>query len=190
MQRRTLAIASAITLVIVILGALLIARLRPNQQLSNASSAPIIAKARLGAIAPSFSTPTIDGEFNLTTIRKPVFLEVFATWCPHCQFETAVIERLYRRYKSRIAFIALPGSTTNMEYSGPSSQEDVGAFVARFGVNYPVALYDPALTDANLYIQGGFPTIAMIDRAKRIVYLQSGQTKFAPLNKALAQLSR
>ncbi len=188
MQRRMLLAFSIIVLALLVVVAILVVKLRPSQQLQNASTAPVVAPASVGAIAPTFSVPTTHGEFDLAVVNRPVLLEVFATWCPHCQFETGVLNRLYQRFGKRVAFIAIPGSTTDITGTGPSSQEDVQTFITHFGVRYPVAMYDPTLTVSRLYIQGGYPTIAMIDRAKRIVYLKSGQTNYAPLARAVEKM--
>ncbi len=188
MQRRTLLAFSIVALVLLVILAILVVRLRPSQQLQNASTAPVIAPASVGALAPTFSVPTTQGEFDLSVVNQPVLLEVFATWCPHCQFETGILNRLYQRFGKRVAFIAIPGSTTDITGMGPSSQGDVQTFISRFGVRYPVAMYDPTLAVSKLYIQGGYPTIAMIDRSKRIVYLKSGQTNYGPLARALEKL--
>jgi|GEM_PF-3232339 len=157
MHRRTLLAVSVAAFALIIVAAFLVARFRPAPQLQSASTAPLVAPASIGALAPTFSVPTTQGEFDLATIDRPVLLEVFATWCPHCQFETGVLNRLYQRFGKRVAFIAIPGSTTDITGTGPSSQEDVQRFIDRFGVRYPVAMYDPTLSVSKLYIQGGIP---------------------------------
>ena len=190
MNRRALLIFSIVALLVIAVVAIVVVKFQPTQQLQNASTAPIVAPASVGSIAPTFSTPTTQGEFDLATVKRPVLLEVFATWCPHCQYETGVLDRLYTRYGKQIAFIAIPGSTTDITGTGPSSQEDVQGFIDRFAVRYPVAMYDPSLSVAKAYIQGGYPTIAMIDRSKHIVYLKSGQRNYASLVGAVRKLLR
>ncbi len=72
-----------------------------------------------------------------------------------------------------------------MDYSSPESSLDLLAFQQRFGVTYPIATYDPALTVAQQYLQGGFPTIVLIGRNKKILSLVSGEIPYAALDKAL-----
>jgi thiol-disulfide isomerase/thioredoxin len=151
----------------------------------SASQAPAVGTAKQGAKAPQFATATNKGYFNLDSVNKPVFLEVFATWCPHCQRETKIIDRLYQQYKNRAQFIAIPGSNTGMDGRSPSDEQDVLNFVSAFSVQYPVALYDPSLQIANQYLQGGFPTMAVIDRNKTISYITSGETSYAELSSAI-----
>lgn len=181
MNQRLLAIISAAVIVLLVIGAVLYVRLHPSGQLSNASQAPTVGKARAGGAAPQFVVATTSGLFDLSKAQRPVFLEVFATWCPHCQRETVVIDKLYKEFGSSVAFIAIPGSQTGMDGTSPSSQLDVLNFQQKFHVAYPIAAYDDGLTLANLYLQGGFPTIAVIRADKTISYLNSGEIAFAEL---------
>ena len=123
-----------------------------------ASQAPIVGKAALSKTAPQFEVSTTAGLFNLSKTQKPVFLEVFATWCPHCQRMTSVVDRLYAAYRSRVDFVAVSGSDTAMDGTSSSSQRDVLDWVKRFNVKYPVG-YDPILDVANLYLAGWFPDV-------------------------------
>jgi len=141
-------------------------------------------KVKQGDRAPQFQALTTRGLFDLYKTNKPVFLEVFATWCPHCQRETAVIDKLYARYRGEVAFVGVSGSNTAMGGQSPSSDEDVLLFRDKFHVAYPIA-YDGSLTVANAYLQSGFPTIAVIDRRKRISYLNSGEIGYGELNGAV-----
>jgi thiol-disulfide isomerase/thioredoxin len=161
----------------------------PSHRLTSASQAPAIGKAQVGQPAPEFAVATTDGLFDLKKTNKPIFLEVFATWCPHCQRETAVIDKLYRAYKSRVDFVGVSGSDTAMDNISPASQLDVLNWVQRFNVQYPVA-YDAALNVANGYLQGGFPTIAIIGRDKNVAYLNSGEISYGELASAIQKALR
>ncbi|HUA07920.1 MAG TPA: TlpA disulfide reductase family protein [Candidatus Acidoferrales bacterium] len=189
MNKRTLAVVSAIVLVAIVAGGLLYAKLHQTQ-LQNASSAPVNASAEMGQKAPEFSIATTAGPFDVATATKPILLEIFATWCPHCQRETAVLNKLFAAYGSRVSFVAVPGSTTAMDGTSPESQFDVLNFQLRFGVKYPIGLYDPNLSVAKLYLKGGYPTIAVIDRNKTISYLNSGEVPYQELAAALNQALR
>lgn len=185
MNQRVLAILSLFVVAVLVVAGIVYVRMHQSQ-LQNASSAPVNAAAQIGAKAPEFSLPTTAGAFDLATVDKPVFLEIFATWCPHCQRETAVINQLYAAYGSRVAFLAVPGSDTGMDGASPESQFDVLNFQIRFKVKYPIAAYDPNLTVAKLYLKGGYPTIAIVDRSKTITYLNSGEVPYKELATALS----
>ncbi|HTU70125.1 MAG TPA: TlpA disulfide reductase family protein [Candidatus Baltobacteraceae bacterium] len=183
MNQRVLAVLSAVVILALIVAGVLYAR--HASQLQNASTAPVNAAAEMGQKAPEFAIPSTAGYFDLAKVKKPVFLEIFATWCPHCQHETVVLNQLYAAYGSRVAFIAIPGSDTAMDGSSPESQFDVLNFQIRFKVKYPIGAYDPNLTVAKLYLKGGYPTIAIIDRNKTITYLNSGEVPYQELASAL-----
>ena len=149
--------------------------------MQSASQSPVVGKAQKGKTAPQFEVATTAGYFDLSKTRKPVFLEVFATWCPHCQRETAIIDRLYAKYRNRVDFVAVSGSDTAMDGTSASSELDVLTWIRQFNVKYPVA-YDPLLNVANLYMQGGFPTIAIIGTNKKIRYLDDGEITYSELD--------
>jgi thiol-disulfide isomerase/thioredoxin len=184
MNQRVLAIVSLIVLVLLVAGGILYVKMN-GAQLKNASSAPVNASATMGQKAPEFQLPTTAGAFDLNTVTQPVLLEIFATWCPHCQRETTVMNQLFAAYGKRVAFLAIPGSDTGMDGASPESQLDVLNFQIKFNVKYPIAEYDPNLTVAKMYLKGGYPTIAIIDRNKTIAYINDGEIPYKELAAAL-----
>ena len=146
-----------------------------------ASEAPIYAPLAVGDSAPPFEVTTINGvRMNSQSIAQPTALEVFATWCPHCQKETQTLNALQRRLGSRLAIVAVSGSEIASDHTSAETIDDVRAFASYFRVTYPIA-YDPDLTVAKHYLQGGFPTIVFIDRQKRIVSVDSGEVPLSRL---------
>ena len=190
MNRRALVIVSVVLIALVAVGAVLWYFFGPeHRRVQSASQSPIVGKAQVGQPAPTFEVATTAGLFDLSKAEKPVFLEVFATWCPHCQHEVAIVDRVYRKYRGSVDFVAVSGSDTAMDGTSASSQLDVLEWTKRFKVEYPVA-YDPLLNVASLYLQGGFPTFAIIGRDKRVAYLDSGETTYQALDSALAKAIR
>jgi thiol-disulfide isomerase/thioredoxin len=185
MNRRTLAIATLIVLVVIVVGAVIYLQTNPSRGLTNASTAPSNAGVRVGETAPQFTLPSTAGTFNLDALTRPALIEIFATWCPHCQRETVVMNKLYAAYGSRVAFLAVPGSDTAMDGSSPETQFDVLNFQVQFKVKYPIAAYDPNLAVAKRYLNGGYPTIVIVGRDKKIAYVTSGETPYAELASAL-----
>jgi cytochrome c biogenesis protein CcmG/thiol:disulfide interchange protein DsbE len=190
-KHRSLALATIGIVILIVAAAIAWYVTHPSRQLKNASQSPIVGKAQVGQPAPEFEASTTDGLFDLAKADKPVFLEVFATWCPHCQRETAVVDKLYAAYGSRVAFVAVSGSDTAMDGTSESSPLDVLNFAQQFNVRYPIA-YDPLIRDpsnpksvANLYLQGGFPTFAIIGKDKKVAYLDSGEVAYKDLASAL-----
>jgi thiol-disulfide isomerase/thioredoxin len=190
MNRRTVAAVTTVVVIAIVVVAVLVYFRGPTHgSVQSASQPPVVGKAQEGKTAPQFEVATTAGYFDLSKTRKPVFLEVFATWCPHCQRETAIIDRLYARYRNRVDFVAVSGSDTAMDGTSASSELDVLAWIRQFNVKYPVA-YDPLLNVANLYMQGGFPTIAIIGSNKKIRYLDDGEIAYGELDSALRSALR
>jgi cytochrome c biogenesis protein CcmG, thiol:disulfide interchange protein DsbE len=179
-----------ISAIIIIVGVLIAIRYANTGGVQkSATQAPVQGTAKLGEKAPQFAVPTTQGYFDLAKADRPVFLEVFATWCPHCQRETSVIDRLYQKYKGRVDFVAVTGSPVGMDGQSPESEQDVLNFQQRLHAQYPLA-FDGSLAVAKEYLQGGFPTLAVIDRNKKITYLSSGETSFAELDNAIKSALR
>lgn len=180
-----------VSIVVVAVGVLAAIRYANTGGVQKSSTqAPVLGIATLGQKAPEFSAATNHGYFDLAKSTAPVFLEVFATWCPHCQRETAIIDQLYKKYKGRVDFVAVTGSSVGMDHQSPASEEDTLNFAQQFGAQYPVA-FDGSLDVAKEYLQGGYPTLVVIDRNKKVAYITSGETPFAELDKAITSaLSR
>jgi cytochrome c biogenesis protein CcmG/thiol:disulfide interchange protein DsbE len=142
------------------------------------------AQLTVGQTAPAFNVSTTNGPFDLSSVQTPVVLEVFATWCPHCQHEVPVMNFLQKTYGGKVAIVAVTGSPYGIDGSSPENQADVLNFVQKLGVTYPVA-YDADLKVANDYLQGGYPTIVIIDKSKKIRYLNDGEITPADLSKAI-----
>jgi len=143
-----------------------------------ASEAPIYAPLSIHAPAPAFAVTTIDGvAFDSNRIATPILLELFATWCPHCQQETSDLDALAKHFGNRLATIAVSASDLAADRVSPASADDVRLFAQRYGVTYPIA-FDADLSVAKKYLQGGFPTIVVIDAKKRIAAIETGEVSF------------
>jgi cytochrome c biogenesis protein CcmG/thiol:disulfide interchange protein DsbE len=175
-----------VTIAVVVIAAIVAIGLANRGVVSNASQTvnPDAKKLTVGSVAPTFSITSDAGPFDLASINTPVFLEVFATWCPHCQREVPVVDALQKAYAGKVAFIGISGSPYGVDGSSPENQADITAWVQKLGVTYPVA-FDPDLQIANQYLQGGYPTIVMIDSHKIVRYVNSGELTPAELQKAL-----
>lgn len=154
-----------------------------------ASQAPMQSKLKAGDKAPEFAVQTNAGPFDLAQVSTPVLLEVFATWCPHCQRETQVLNGLAGTYAGKVAIVAVSGSPQGIDGTTPESQADVNAFGARFSVRYPLA-FDPDLKVGQDYLQGGYPTLVLIKPDKTIAWVTSGEITQAELAKQIDKVIR
>jgi thiol-disulfide isomerase/thioredoxin len=182
-KRRNLVLYGSLGLVAVVL---VVAVALMSRVPKTASDAPVVAQLTVGQKAPEFAVSTTDGPFDLAhNGGKPTLLEVFATWCPHCQHEVSILNPLYAKLKGAANVVAVSGSAQAIDEQSPESQADVVAFTQRFGTTYPVA-FDPDLAVAKGYLQGGFPTIVLISKDDKVLAIGSGELPAAGLEKAVS----
>jgi thiol-disulfide isomerase/thioredoxin len=177
-----------VTLAVIVVGLIVVVGWfsRPNTVVPESATKAIgSSKLKVGDTAPEFAVQTNAGPFDLAGVQTPVLLEVFATWCPHCQRETTVLNDVATKYRGKIAMIAVSGSAQDSTGSGAETQADVNTFGATYQVRYPLA-FDPDLKVASLYLKTGFPTLVLIGANKKIVWTRDGEVPEAALDKAIA----
>jgi thiol-disulfide isomerase/thioredoxin len=190
MSRRALGILSIVPFALIVIYGILYARLSHPRMKASAPITPVYARLSNGDIAPQFVLPTTHGVFDLGAQDKPVFVEVFATWCQGCQREVNVVNAVYRSFGWRVSFVAIPGSDTGSDGTSPETPEDVLNFQNTYRVQYPIAAYDPQLTAAQQYVADRLPTFVVIDRQKKITYINSGEVSQRALTTALKSVLR
>jgi len=128
-------------------------------------AAPV--KPEVGSLAPDFALPDLNGKVvRLSEFRgkKPVFLNFWATWCPSCQYEMPTMEKAYRKYKDKVAFLTV---------SIDRVPKDVAAFMKQHGLDFP-ALLDPDMKVSDQYEVAFIPTHYLIDKEGRIRHREVG----------------
>ena len=135
-----------------------------------------------GAAAPDFTLKTPQGQpVSLSDYRgKAVLLELFATWCPHCQAEAPHLRALDQLLgSSRYAFVSV-----NADSEDAAS---VFAFHRYFGLQYP-ALVDRSGSPLGSFSSPGglgnvaaeyglqaYPTFYVIDPTGRVYWAGDGE---------------
>jgi len=147
----------------------------------------------VGSKAPAFTLETPEGErVSLARLRgKPVLLEFFATWCPHCNAEAPHLRRLYASLaKDRYAFVSV-----NADGEDAAS---VFAYHRYFGLPFP-ALLDPSSQPGSFHRQGApgavttayrigaYPTFYVLGQSGRITWRSDGEQPDALLRHQLAK---
>jgi peroxiredoxin len=147
----------------------------------------------VGSQAPAFTLKTPEGDsVSLADFRsKAVLLELFATWCPHCNAEAPHLQALYRSLpRSKYAFVSVNG-----DGEGAAS---VYAYHRYFGLSFP-ALLDPGGQPGSFHQAGSagqvstkyrlayFPTFYVIDPHGRITWRSDGEQPDALLRDELAR---
>ena len=79
-----------------------------NAQMQTAK--PVIGIEK-GQMPPDFSVKTIDGSAltlsHLKEQKKPILLFFWATWCPSCAEDFAVVKNIYPKYADKINYVAI-----------------------------------------------------------------------------------
>jgi cytochrome c biogenesis protein CcmG/thiol:disulfide interchange protein DsbE len=81
--------------------------------------------------APDFTLTTFNGAtISLQELRgKPVVINFWASWCPPCRIEAALLERIWRAYKDRgLIFIGV-----NIQ----DRKVDALSYLREFDITYP-----------------------------------------------------
>ncbi len=181
-NRRKIILFGSIAMVAILL---IVALALANRVPETASTAPIDSKIKVGDAAPDFTVSSTGGPFTLSTSSgRPTMLEVFATWCPHCQREAPIISRLAAEFKGRVNVVGVDGSPYAIDESSPETQNDVVNWADKFGATYPVA-YDQNLDVAHKYLQGGFPTVVLIGTDGKVQSIRSGEMPPSDIETAL-----
>lgn len=148
--------------------------------LARGSGAPVGERVRPPAlIAPAKRRPlpALEAQTLLPPPRrltvagrgKPIFVDVWASWCRPCREEAPMLARLARRYAAQVRFIGL-----NVQ----DSRRPARAFVRRFGLRFP-HLVDPNATLAAKLGVFGVPTVILVDPRGRIAAKLVGKQREA-----------
>jgi peroxiredoxin len=150
----------------------------------------------VGSKAPDFTLKTPQGKsVSLSDYRgKTVLLELFATWCPHCNSEAPHLLDIYRSLpKSKYAFVSV-----NADSEDAAS---VFAYHRYYGFPFP-ALLDPGSTPGSFKQQGSagpvttkyglqaYPTFYVINPRGVIKWRSDGEQPDALLRQELARAAR
>lgn len=144
------------------------------------------SRVQVGDIAPDFAVEMYDGgEIRLSELRGNVVLLVFfASWCPECRMELALLptEVLDRFAGRKFVLLAV---------SRGESREQLAVFREESGLGFPMGL-DPDGSVYGLYATQTVPRNYLLDCEGRVAALSEGYdaTGFGEiLNRAGALLS-
>jgi peroxiredoxin len=111
-----------------------------------------------GAMAPTFTLPTVDGKtFSLSNAlaEGPVLLAFFKVSCPTCQYAFPFLERIHRAYGGKFRIIGI----------SQNKGKDTLAFMKEYGVTFPVALDDTSnYPVSNMYGLTNVPTLFWVGK--------------------------
>jgi peroxiredoxin len=116
-----------------------------------------MAALTVGARAPDFALPTMDGKqlsLKDALARGPVLAAFFKISCPVCQFAFPFLERIFKAYGNRN--VTIVGISQN-------EKKDTAAFIKEYGITFPVLLDDTSSYPAsNAYGLTNVPSLFWI----------------------------
>jgi len=125
---------------------------------------------RTGDAAPDFQAIALEGGqmVSLADFRGgPVLVNLWATWCGPCRFETPYLESVYEEYQDRGLKIA------GVSVDSRASLEAVEAFLADNGVTYDILL-DPDMVSTDVFAAIGLPASFLISADGVILFDRLG----------------
>ncbi len=143
------------------------------------------AAVDVGDKAPAFRLPDADGKGTIALsdyTDKPTLLVFWASWCPHCQRELPVVQKVYKDLKPKGANVV-----------GVSVDENVGearALLKKQGITFPNAFAgtDTGMNTARAYGVRGIPAVFFIDKRGTITAKYAGETDESDLRREFAKL--
>ncbi len=129
------------------------------------------ARAAVGAPAPRFALPDLDGQVRRSDewAGKVMVVNFWATWCPPCRREMPAFVELQHRYANEgVVFVGIA-----LDEAGKAA-----AFADEVGVDYPILVGDEsAIETAKAFGNrfGALPYTAVVDRRGNIRYTHRGE---------------
>jgi len=110
---------------------------------------------------------------------RPVFVNVWGSWCDGCNTEAPVLSRFARANARKVAFLGIDTI---------DSKTGARAFYKRFDLEYP-SIWDPRGLIAGAWSRGA-PTTLVFDRRHRLVQRIEGSATLGELNRALRRVAQ
>lgn len=123
---------------------------------------PALSAVNTGDKAPDFQLKSLDGKSTIKLsdyTTKPTLLVFWVSWCPHCQHEMPILDKIYKNLKD-----------SGVNVVGVSVDEDIHNgkyFVDRYGITFPNAYAGPNDSGKDVtdkYGIMGVPTIYIIGK--------------------------
>jgi thiol-disulfide isomerase/thioredoxin len=111
--------------------------------------------------------------------KKPIVVNIWASWCPPCRAEAPDFEIAWNAYQDQVLFVGV-----NIQ----DSEGGALAFAEEFQITYPL-VYDPQGAGIRNYRMFGLPTTYFFDAAGNVAYTQRGQMPGAQLKTILSSLT-
>ncbi|HAD75617.1 MAG: alkyl hydroperoxide reductase [Gemmatimonadetes bacterium] len=134
---------------------------------------------QVGDQAPEFQATSLDGTRTVALADyagQTTLVNLWATWCAPCRFETPYLQAVYEENQDRGLMIV------GVSVDSPSALDQVNDFLEEMGVTYDILL-DPGMVSTDSFMPQGYPTSYLIDgegviRFARIGPIPEGDAEF------------
>ncbi len=146
----------------------------PRAAIDAVNGAPLPLPVAVGSPAPAFTAVDLAGVTRTLSEHRgrPVLMQFWASWCPHCRSDLALMKRLFAQYQGR----QLGMVTVSID----QDVETLRAFVKKQQVAYPVIAASAHPDLAERYELQGVPAYYLIDADGVIAKTWSGSVSERP----------
>lgn len=106
---------------------------------------------------------TLNDEVWLSQFEKPIFINIWATWCPPCRAELPSIIELSKQYHDKVDFLLV---------SPDEDLQTLKTFAKKN--NYTIAFFNELTTAPSNLQTGSYPTTFILNKNKEINYKMVG----------------
>jgi thiol-disulfide isomerase/thioredoxin len=122
-----------------------------------------------GGSLPAISLPCLGGgkDVDLSTLRGPMVISLWASWCGPCRSEMPILQRFHEKYDDRVPLLGIDYQDVQ-PYAAMQLVRDTG-------VTYPL-LADPQASlsgAAPLPVVRGLPVVVLVDDDGRVVHTEA-----------------
>ena len=137
-----------------------------------------------GEAIPQFTAPALAGGRVVWSdyLGKPAVLSVWAPWCPHCQAELPILDRVMKEFPD-VPLVTIV--TAIGDQPGPTPE----GYLAEHGLTFPTAIDDDADTLASAFGIDGFPTLYFVNSDGMVARHASGELPEEQIRETVAALA-
>ena len=125
---------------------------------------------QVGDPAPQFEALSLDGQRTVALADyagQTILVNLWATWCAPCRFETPYLQSVYEENRERGLMIV------GVSVDSPSALDQVNDFLEEMGVTYDILL-DPGSVSTDAFLPFGYPASYLIDGEGVIRFTREG----------------
>lgn len=120
------------------------------------------SEVKVGDVSPGFTYQDINGKkVSLADLKgKPVYIDIWATWCPPCRAELPYLKKLEEKYGEQVYFVSISCDMDKTKWETMVKQEKLGGIQLHFG-------NDQSLMQA--YAVTGIPRFILLDAEGKVI---------------------